>query len=180
MRRPLLFIAGGLLIVSACHKKKPPVLAPTAEPPPQQAPPPPPPPPPAENLMPIELDGRLYYDDEASAFPDSIRMVIRDAQSLTSVWAQATRGQASAPPIPAVDFTQSIVLLVGAGKMRTGDQIHVDSVGTRQGRLVVVVRTTVDCQSIPNAAYPFEIVRVKRSNKPVSFVERRAKAPDCE
>jgi hypothetical protein len=177
MRRLMLLIAGGLLLVSACHKKKPPVLAPTAEPPPQQAPPAPPP---AENLTPVEQDARLYYDDEASAFPDSIRMVIRDAESLTSIWAKATSGQASAPPIPAVDFTQSIVLLVGAGKMRTGDQIHVDSVGTRQGRLVVVVRTTVDCQSIPNAAYPFEIVRVKRSSKPVSFVERRSKGPDCQ
>jgi hypothetical protein len=171
----MLLIAGGLLLVSACHKKKPPVLAPTAEPAP-----PPAAPPPAENLTPIDQDARLYYDDEATAFPDSIRMVIRDAQSLTSVWTQATKGQASAPPLPPVDFTQSIVLLVGAGKMRTGDQIHVDSVGTRQGRLVVVVRTTVDCQSVPSAAYPFEIVRVKRSNKPVSFVERRSKGPDCQ
>lgn len=171
----MLLIAGGLLLVSACHKKKPPVLAPTAEPAP-----PPPAPPPAENLSPVEDDARLYYDDEASAFPDSVRMVIRDAESLTSVWSRATRGQASAPPIPAVDFTQSLVLLVSAGKMRTGDQIHVDSVGTRQGRLVAVVRTTVDCQAIPNAAYPFEMVRVKRSNKPVSFVERRSKGSDCQ
>ena len=79
-----------------------------------------------------------------------------------------------------MDFSRSIVLLVGAGKMRTGDQIHVDSVGMRNGRLVAVVRTTVDCHSIPNAAYPFELVRVKRSDRAVSFVERRAKAPDCE
>jgi hypothetical protein len=174
----MLLIAGGLLLVSACHKKKPPVLAPTAEPAPPSAPPPAPPP--AENLSPIDDDARLYYDDEASAFPDSVRIVIGNAEALTGVWAQATRGQASAPPIPAVDFSQSIVLLVSAGKMRTGDQIHVDSVGTRQGRLVVVVRTTVDCQAVPNPAYPFEIVRVKRSSKPVSFVERRSKGPDCQ
>ncbi len=129
--------------------------------------------------MAVEPDARLYYDDVAS-FPDSIRSVIRDAETWANIWAQATRGQASAPPLPVVDFSRSIVLLVGAGRMRTGDQIHVDSVGTRNGRLVAVVRTSVDCQSIPTEAHPFEIVRVKRSDRAVVFVERRAKAPDCE
>jgi hypothetical protein len=56
----------------------------------------------------------------------------------------------------------------------------VDSVGTKNGRLVAVVRTTVDCHSIPNVAYPFEIVRAKRSDRPVVWVERTAKAADCE
>jgi hypothetical protein len=173
MRRLLLCAACSVLLLSACHKRKPPVVAPAA------APAPPPAPPPAENLMAVDPGSRLYYDDVPS-FPDSIRHVIRDLDSWGSIWAQATRGQASAPPLPPVDFSRSIVLLVGAGRMRTGDQIHVDSIGTRDGRLVAVVRTTVDCHSIPNTAYPFEIVRVKRSDRPVVFVERRAKAPDCE
>lgn len=173
MRRLLTCSVCCVLLLSACHKGKPPVLAPVA------APAPPPPPPPAENLLAVEPDARLYYDDVPS-FPDSIRYVIRESETWGNIWAQATRGQASAPPLPVVDFSRSIVLLVGAGKLRTGDQIHVDSVGTRNGRLVAVVRTTVDCHSIPNAAYPFELVRVKRSDRPVAFVERRTKAPDCE
>lgn len=173
MRRLLTCSVCCVLLLSACHKGKPPVLAPVA------APAPPPPPPPAENLLAVEPDAQLYYDDVPS-FPDSIRYVIRESETWGNIWAQATRGQASAPPLPVVDFSRSIVLLVGAGKLRTGDQIHVDSVGTRNGRLVAVVRTTVDCHSIPNAAYPFELVRVKRSDRPVTFVERRAKAPDCE
>lgn len=176
MRRLFLCSACTVLLFSACHKSKPPVLAPAAAPAP---PPPPPAPPPAENLVAVDTESRLYYDDVPS-FPDSIRYVVRESESWANIWAQATRGQASAPPLPFVDFSRSILLLVGAGKMRTGDQIHVDSVGTRNGRLVAVVRTTVDCHSIPNAAYPFEIVRVKRSDRPVAFVERRAKAPDCE
>lgn len=176
MRRLLLCSVYCVVIVSACHKRKPPVLAPVAAPAP---PPPQPAPPPAENLLAVEQNARLYYDDVES-FPDSIRYVIRESETWGNIWAQATRGQASAPPLPSVDFSRSLVLLVGAGKMRTGDQIHVDSVGTRKGTLVAVVRTTVDCHSIPSAAYPFELVRVKRSDRPVSFVERRAKAPDCE
>ena len=159
-----------MLTVTGCHKKKPPEIA---------AAPAPAPPPPAENLVAVEPDAHLYYDD-APSFPDSMRYVVRDLETWGNIWSQATKGQASVPPIPVVDFSRSIVLLVAAGKMHTGDQIHVDSTGMRGGRLVAVVRTTVDCHSIPNAAYPFEIVRVKRSDRPVAFVERRSKAPDCE
>lgn len=178
MRRLLLCLACSVLLLQACHKKPPPPVTPAAAP---AAPPaaPPPAPPPAENLSAVEQDARLYYDDVPS-FADSIRYVVRDAATWANIWTQATRGQASAPPLPAVDFSRSIVLLVGAGKMRTGDQIHVDSVGTKQGRLVAVVRTTVDCHSIPNDAYPFELVRVPRSDRAVQFVERRAKPADCE
>jgi hypothetical protein len=73
-----------------------------------------------------------------------------------------------------------MLLLVGAGRLRSGDQIHVDSVGTRKGRTIVVVRTTMECQDFPGDAYPFEIVRVKRSERGVLFVERRSKPADCE
>jgi hypothetical protein len=175
IRRLLLCLTCAVLFVSACHKGKPPVAAPA----PVAAPPPPPPPPPAEHLVAVDQDARLYYDDVPS-FPDSLRYVVRNAETWASIWEQATRGQASVPPLPVVDFSRSIVLLVSAGKMHTGDQIHVDSVGTKEGTLVAVVRTSVDCHSIPNAAYPFEIVRVQRSDRAVRFVERRAKAPDCE
>jgi hypothetical protein len=174
MRRLLLCSACFLFLLPGCGKKKPPAPVPVAAPAPAPLPPPP-----AENMLPVEPDARLYYDDVPS-FPDSIRHVIRDRESWGNIWAQATTGQASAPPLPIVDFSRSVVLLVGAGRRRTGDQIHVDSVGTKNGRLVAVVRTTVDCHSIPSEAHPFEIVRVKRSDRPVVWVERHDKAPDCE
>lgn len=176
MRRMILCVTSGVLLLSGCHKKKPPVLIPAPAPAPTPAPPPPPPP---EHLAVVDQDARLYYDDVPS-FPDSMRSVIKDEETWNNIWAQATRGQATVPPLPFVDFSRSFVLLVAAGKMRTGDQIHVDSIGPREGKFVAVVSTTVDCHSIPNAAYPFEIVRVKRSDRPIAFIERRAKAPDCE
>ena len=96
MRRLLLCSACFVLVVSACHKHKPPVLAPVAAPAPA---PPPPPPPPAENMEALDQDAQLYYDDVIS-FPDSIRYVIRESETWSNIWAQATRGQASAPPLP--------------------------------------------------------------------------------
>jgi hypothetical protein len=169
--RSLICLLATLALVSAgCGRKKPtPVPAPAYAPPP-----------PAENMMPLEPDARIYYDDAAVAFTDSARLTIRDAETWRNIWSRATAGQASAPELPAVDFNRHMVLLVAAGRLRSGDQIHVDSVGTKKGTTVAVVRTTMECQEFPAAAYPFEIVRVKRSEHPVLFVERVGKPEGCE
>ncbi|MGH7528252.1 MAG: hypothetical protein ACREMX_16285 [Gemmatimonadales bacterium] len=129
-------------------------------------------------MYPVHPDSRVYYDD-AAVFTDSIRYTIRDAETWRSIWSRATQRQASAPPLPTIDFEHHMLLLVGAGPMRPGDEIHVDSVGKRRGRVVAVVRTTVECQPFPAKSYPFEIVVVRRSEAEVDFIERRDKAADC-
>jgi hypothetical protein len=120
----------------------------------------------------------VYYDDE-TGFTDSLRLTIRDEETFRGVWAQATQRQATAPALPQIDFQSQMVLLVSAGRMRAGDQIHVDSIGRYEGRLVAIVRTTVECQQFPAVAHPVEIVRVRRSESQVMFIERRAKSGDC-
>lgn len=175
MRFPIPVLACSLLLViAACGRKKPaPVPAPAYAPPYAPAPP-------AENLAALDPDARIYYDDAAVAFTDSIRLTIRDVETWRNIWSRATAGQASAPPLPAIDFSRQMLLLVGAGRLRSGDQIHVDSVGTRKGTTVAVVRTTVECQAFPAVAYPFEIVQVKRSERAVLFVERQSRPADCQ
>jgi hypothetical protein len=152
------------------HKKKPPAPTPVSAPAP--------PPAPVEQWEAVSPDARLYYDD-VNAFTDSSRLTLRDPDTWQDVWRRATRLQASTPPLPDVDFRRQMVLVVAAGKMKTGDEIHVDSVGTLGGRVRVLVQTRVQCGSIPTSAYPFEIVRVPRSTEEVGFLERRTKAEDC-
>jgi hypothetical protein len=129
-------------------------------------------------MEPLEPGAQVYYDDE-TGFTDSLRLTIRDEETFRGVWEQATQRQATAPALPQINFQNQMVLLVSAGRMRAGDQIHVDSIGRREGRLVAVVRTTVECQEFPTVAHPVEIVRVKRSESQVIFLERRAKSGDC-
>ena len=131
-----------------------------------------------EVLTPVLSTARVYYDD-GPAFRDSVRMVVRDGAAWRTVWAQATSAQPAPPPLPAVDFEREMVLVVGAGKMTPGDQIHVDSAGVRRDFFVAVVRTIVQCRPFPADAYPVEIVRVTRSDKPATFVERRERATNC-
>lgn len=147
--------------------------------------PPPPPPPSQQPIAAVTLEERLYYDN-SGAYPDSVRLVIRDRETFRQAWEQATREQASPPPPPAVDFDESMVLLVAAGLMTPEDRIRVDSVGvrsvprtdgTREDVLTVVVGTVRGCGRLNVDAYPVEIVRIPRFEGRIEFVEQSRR--DC-
>lgn len=156
-RRILFLICGVALVGSACGKSVP-MVAP---------------------LSPVLSSQRVFYDDQ-TGFPDSARLVVKDLSVWESVWNQATYNQASPPPLPSVDFTREMIIVVGAGRMSPGDQIRVDSIGPRTDEYyVVVVKITEECQSFPADVYPLEIVRVARDDRPVVFEVKRVRAPGC-
>ncbi len=134
---------------------------------------------PADRVSPVLSSARVYYDD-GPAFRDSVRLVVRDPEAWRAVWAQATSTQPSPPARPPLDFDREMVLVVGAGRMTPGDQIRVDSAGPRGQFFVAVVRTIVECRPFAAAGYPLEIVRVARSDKPVTWLERRERAAHCQ
>jgi hypothetical protein len=175
-------LAGAILLLGpgCLFKKKPkPEPVPVAAPTPAQAPPAPAPPP-ADFMDPVEESARLYYDD-AAVFTDSLRVTVRDQASLETLWSRAASRQGSSLEMPTIDWERDMVVLVSAGALHAGDQIRVDSVGTRHGRTVTVVAvgTTIQCSPFPATSYPFEIVRVRRSEEPVVFLEHRAESGDC-
>lgn len=130
----------------------------------------------------------LIYDDDASGLREPARLVVRDAAALNTLWHRATAGQPAPPPAPVVDFGQEMVVAVAAGRMTPSDRIRVDSVGVRRepgadGRvrdvLAVLVRTTEACERFDTPAYPVQLVRMRRYDGPVVFVERRERAEGC-
>ncbi len=133
-------------------------------------------------LSPVLPTQRIYYDDRppAGQFRDSTRLVIRDAQGWDDVWTRATAAQSPRPEQPVIDFGREFVLVVGAGRLSPGDQVRVDSVGTRGKYFVAVVRTILACQRFPGDAYPLEIVKVPKTKKNVTFDERRERAQGCQ
>jgi hypothetical protein len=144
---------------------------------------PPPPPPP----QPFPPAARVYYDN-GGGIQDSLRLVVKQANDFATLWQQATSRQASPPPAPAVDFGSQMLLFVGAGRMTPDDQIAVDSVyvtreldtaGSMVEVLNVVVTTTTGCRRFNADAYPLDIVRVRRFDGPIKFVEQRAQAQGC-
>lgn len=136
---------------------------------------------------PVPSAARIYYDN-SGGIQDSVRVVVRDAQTMKTVWQQATSQQSSPPPMPVIDFSKEMVLVVGAGRMTPEDQIRVDSVtvvkepnvqGKQEDVLRVVVAITKGCMQFKTDAYPLEIVKVRRFEGPVHFVDRQAQAQGC-
>lgn len=139
-------------------------------------------------LGPVAGDSRLYSDN-TGGYTDSARIVIRDADGWVSAWDRATSTQTNPLQRPSVDFGQNMVLVVAAGRMTPEDQIRVDSVGVRSVRtesgaledvFEVVVRTVEGCGRLQVEAFPFEIVRTRRFEGEVRFVERRSSTEGCE
>ncbi len=144
----------------------------------------PPPPAPIQALAPM---ARLYYDN-GGGLQDSLRLVVRDAEALASIWQRATSGQATPPPAPAIDFSKEMVLVAAAGRMTPDDQIQVDSVAVRKERtaegkladvLTAWVRVTQGCRRFKADAYPVELVRVRQFAGPVHFVDQRVQTAGC-
>ena len=130
------------------------------------------------SLAPVLPSERLLYDDQ-TGYQDSVTMVVRDPATWGAVWRTANQNQASVPQMPAVDFATNMVLVVGAGRMRPGDQIRVDSLGVRGNAFVAVVRITEECQPFPADVYPLEIVKAPRNNNEVIFDVRRIRGSQC-
>lgn len=118
---------------------------------------------------------QVYYDDTGS-ISEFQRLAVKDDARWNDLWAQVTFGQPSPPPKPAVDFTREMLIVAAAGPMSPGDRIRVDSVGVEAEVFVVVVSTIRECQDFPANVYPVAIVKVARSERPVTFRERRE---DC-
>lgn len=158
MKQAMLIVLLGL--ATGCGRGKPPA-----------APPPPTPMPPPQ---------QLYYDN-GGGIRDSTRMVIRDAQTFSAQWARATGSQTSPPPIPTIDFSRQMVILVAAGRKTPEDQIHVDSLlvrpetkpdGSREETLTIVVRNVEACRRIRTEAFPLEFVSARRFTGPIKWLDR--------
>lgn len=133
-----------------------------------------------ERGWPVEEADRLYTDDAAPV--DSIRQVIMDSRSFTRFWDLATAAQERPPSPPSIDFASHMILVVSAGRRRSGDRMRVDSVGFRPAPdendplrevMFAVVRLTVDCSPFPGDSYPLEIIRVQRADPAIEWRERR-------
>jgi len=167
MRFASLLVPATLVLAAACHHGG------------SNAGPPAPKPEPAVAMHQLDDAARIYNDNGIS-FADTARTVVKDTLAFRSIWKRATQGQPSPPPLPKVDFTKDMVVLVAGGRLKPGDAIRVDSVGTRGALTQIVVRTTIACQPFPADAFPFEIVKVTKSDGPVKFVEHRMKAAECQ
>jgi hypothetical protein len=127
-------------------------------------------------LEPYDAVDHLYKNAK-SQLPSGVRLAIMDTADWTAVWKRVV-GAASTAPVPAVDFSREMLLVVGMGQAPCmGYQINVDTVfRDKDKRIYAVVRERHHgsrCGCLNEVVSPVDVVRVPRTVRPVTFLERR-------
>jgi len=105
---------------------------------------------------------------------DPVRAVIRDSSEWSAFWGQAHALVEPAPPLPAVNFADSMLLVAALGTRATGGHVvTIDSVA-RGATLRAFVTTSTpgpDCMTTMAITWPVQVVRVSKFDGSVDFVE---------
>jgi PrcB C-terminal len=108
--------------------------------------------------------------------PEPSQLVLRTAVEWDSVWQVLNRNRVEPPalPAPAVDFAHEMVLLAGLGRQASsGWNIRIDSVVMRRDTLRAIIHSLApQCMAGMVITYPWDAVRVPRSDAVVQFVKR--------
>jgi hypothetical protein len=105
------------------------------------------------------------------------RLVIRDAVTWRVIWNQIYLRQSPVAPVPVIDFSREMVVVVALGSHSSGGySILVDGAAeaANNGIVVIVDSSSPGYNCIVTDAFtqPVDIARVPLRDGPVSFVER--------
>jgi hypothetical protein len=110
-----------------------------------------------------------------SGISDSLRVVIRDAASWRKIWERIHSPFSPTPPLPEIDFSLQLVLVVALGERPTGGYgIIVDRAYQRDDRVEVIVRKQTPgkaCGTTQAITQPVDIVRIPRTKRVLVFRE---------
>jgi hypothetical protein len=127
-------------------------------------------------LEPYDAVDHLYRNAK-SQLPTSVRLAILDTADWQAIWKRVV-GNSSVAPVPPVDFSREMLLVVGMGQAPCmGYQINVDTVfRDKDKRIYAVVRERHHgsrCGCLNEVVSPVDVIRVPRTVRPVTFLERR-------
>ncbi|HYD53457.1 MAG TPA: hypothetical protein VEA99_12550 [Gemmatimonadaceae bacterium] len=127
-------------------------------------------------LEPYESVDHLFRHAK-SRFPSSVRLVVQDSLDWAAIWRRMV-GPGAGIPAPAVDFSREMLLVAGMGEHPCmGYGIAIDTVfRDRERRIYAVVRERhrgVRCGCLNEVVSPVDVIRVPRTARPVTFLERR-------
>ena len=130
----------------------------------------------ANTLEPYDAVDHLYRNAKSS-LPTSVRLAVLDTADWNAIWKRVV-GPASVAPLPTVDFSREMLLVVGMGQAPCmGYQINIDTVfRDKDKRIYAVVRERHHgkrCGCLNEVVSPVDVIRVPRSVRPVTFLERQ-------
>jgi hypothetical protein len=122
------------------------------------------------------LRSEPYSLDYNSGLDSPARLVVRDAETWRSLWAQIYRNHGVAPPIPTIDFSREMLVVAALGSRASGGySIMIDGASAQGSDVVVTVRSISPgpkCGVTAALTQPVDVARMPRRDGPVRFVER--------
>ncbi len=112
-----------------------------------------------------------------SGLKERVRLVVRDKEAWLDVWKRVQCPGSTPSPLPDVDFTQEMLIVVALGEQSTGGYgIIVDSAYARNNQLEinVISYSVKGCGQTQALTQPVDIVRLPRTNNSVVFRETEA------
>lgn len=124
----------------------------------------------------------IVVAEQYSGIVDRRRLVIRDAQSWSTLWNEAFSRRHPRPPVPSIDFAEHVVIAASTGTRSNGGYgLTFDAIHEADGVLYAVVREISpgrNCITTQALTNPVIAVRVPRRGAQVTFIER-AEITDC-
>lgn len=128
-----------------------------------------------------EVSFETILDETSSGLHDRQREVIRDEARWARLWEQIHEGVTPRPPLPPVDFSVHMLIVVATGTRPSGGfDVAIRSVATRGDRLEVEVFESCPAPGARVSmalTQPVEVVRLEKLTQNPRF--RETKAPSC-
>ena len=116
-----------------------------------------------------------------SGLTDSALMVVRDSSAWREIWQRVNRPFVPAPPAPAVDFRQEMIVVAALGRRPTaGHDIMIEGAEQDSAGIEIVVRRSEPAPGCPVAAavtQPVDLARMRADRRAVRFRERQVVVP---
>jgi hypothetical protein len=140
--------------------------------------------PPGASLPLVRLRNQPYSFTFYSGLDRPARLVVRDAVTWRAVWNQIYLRQSPVPPLPVVDFSRDMIVVVALGSHSTGGYsilLGGASESANNGVSVIVDSSSPGSNCVVTEAFtqPVDIARVPLRDGSVSFVER-SHVSNCE
>ena len=121
-----------------------------------------------EPILVVEL-----HSGNNGRFEAKEQKVITTKEGLTDVWTKAYGNYLKKDPVPEVDFSKNVVLLVAMGEKNAGGYtIKINKVvGSKLNTVVSILETNPgkNCNLTTAMTYPFQIVQIEKQAKEIVF-----------
>jgi hypothetical protein len=140
--------------------------------------------PPGSSIPIVRLRSEPYSFTFVSGFDEPSRLVVRDLATWQAAWTRTFRGASPIPPLPDIDFSREMVVLVALGSHSSGGYgILIDGASEAgvQGVDLAVhsISPGPKCGVTGAFTQPVDIARMPRRDGAIRFLERN-EVTHCE